>query len=257
MAILNIYPYILAVFGAERLEDATGFKVYGSAFCVGGNLFMTAGHCIVNAKTHPVWGVGRLNTSSLQWFAHPATDSEIHDTLDIGLIQAEVADVSTFPWVLEEMPGLMDVKTAGYTDGFDPKSSILNIKSFKGYVLAGQPLYDHPGSPRGYELSFVVPMGLSGAPTLEDRNDLKVRGVIIGQRRTEMTLDVDEEIIQENGREVTIKKKEFLHFGIALQSGTMSTAQFRLCGGSVKSYLERNDLLGISADSVPPRPVTG
>ena len=91
----------------------------------------------------------------------------------------------------------------GFAFGLEPP--VFHIRAFKGYVVNRRELNRLGGCPPGYELSFVPPPGLSGAPFLTYLPDgaPAVTGIIlyhhtaeIGERKMELGLALDiEEIL--------------------------------------------------------------
>lgn len=72
----------------------------------------------------------------------------------------------------------------GFPYGLLKEEMTILSRSYKGYIVAGKPFTKFKYQPDCYELSFVCPRGLSGAPLLSLGSD--IIDVIIGNEQSEM-----------------------------------------------------------------------
>lgn len=91
-------------------------------------------------------------------------DFEIFDGIDLALLYCPDLSVEILPFSFTPLNFLVDVFTMGFPFGFEPP--VYHLRAFKGHVVTRRGLTSLTGVPPGYELSFVPPPGLSGAPLL-------------------------------------------------------------------------------------------
>ena len=137
--------------------------------------------------------VGFSATSGRQW--SQVSEIEVLPACDIGLLKASVPDPRTFPWSSgpEELPILADVQIFGYPYALDLAERTLQVRAFKGHIVSVGRVAALPSRPACYALSFAAPRGLSGAPVLSVGQHLRVEGVVVGNKSTEMTVFTDRE----------------------------------------------------------------
>ena len=79
-----------------------------------------------------------------------------------------------------------EVTAIGFPFSIDPERLTWICRGFKGHVVTSREMYHISAQPPGYELSFVPPPGLSGAPTrlqgIGLTSDLRVRCATLHER---------------------------------------------------------------------------
>jgi len=254
MRIIEGHDYTFPVIGYERRNInanrvATPKNVYGTAFSVGDNCFLTAGHSIENALSeNDVLAVGFIDGES--YFAAEALDHEVIAELDTGIIKtiAQVSRAKQHQWQHEPLASLIDVGASGYPYALDPDRNSLASRSFKGYVVS-RTRTPFSANPWGYELSFACPRGLSGAPLTTLGDFPLVAGLVVGNRSTEMNIFSDREVISDD-KEIIVERYEALQLGIAIQSAELMTLRSRILEGELREHLQKHLLI---AETVPPR----
>jgi hypothetical protein len=93
------------------------------------------------------------------------------------------------------------------------------LRAFRGHVVTRRTLTILPGNPPGYELSFVPPPGLSGAPLLVPSADGEaVAGIVLKHHKAEF-------------------RERTMELGLALDIEELLTLDSRLVGGSIAEHL--------------------
>jgi len=238
MTLIDAFQYVFPVLGCKQITHKSFVaieQIYGTAFYLKNNTFITAGHCIKNALQHKSIGLGYAKADGLEF--HEVTNHEIISGYDIGFVQAHIPAAKALHWDYDELPMLADVKTVGYPYGLDLPNLAFQSRAFKGYVISAPTFLRFQSKPRCYELSFACPRGLSGAPLFIEEKELKVKGIVIGNASTEMLIYTDKEVVEE-GKETVTVRYEATQFGIAFQTASIKHVQSSLLGDSLDNYLK-------------------
>src|SRR5882724_2705064 len=239
MRIIEGHDYTFPVIGYERRtmnanRVVTPKNVYGTAFSIAGDCFVTAGHSIKNALSeNDVLAVGFIDGES--YLLAEALDHEVVEDLDTGIIKtiAHVARAKQHQWQLEPLASLIDVGASGYPYALDTERNSIASRSFKGYVVS-RTRTPFLANPWGYELSFACPRGLSGSPlTTLDYFPL-IAGIVVGNRSTEMNIFSDREIISAD-KELIVERYEALQLGIAIQGAELMSLHSRILEGDLRA----------------------
>ena len=191
---------------------------HGTAFCLAPNLFLTAAHVFREALQDGELAVARLTTGD--FYGVPVQDSELFEDIDLALLHCPGLLAEILPFNFAPLGFLADVFAMGFAFGFEPPT--FHLRAFKGYVVNRRALSILRSAPPGYELSFVPPPGLSGAPLLTSLagGPVAVTGVIL-QHQTVEFMD---------------RKMEL---GLALDIEELLTLESRMVGGSIAERLFR------------------
>lgn len=234
--------------------ESSYLGLWGTAFYIGTGMFVTARHVIeaaqktVDSGTARHLAIGQPEKASgdnQEWVFATFTDYEKHPDLDAALFHVGDAFESMHapPWTLQSRDLLSNIVTLGYPYALDPQHKVINVRAIKGHIIGtGKQLFPGPAF-RSYELSFLAPRGLSGAPLLTDTPTPMICGMIIGNRSHEMEVASSHETIKDNDGTVTYTKVEVMHIGIAIQQGELAFASFELIGGTIADHLAMNRLL--------------
>ncbi|HUY90248.1 MAG TPA: hypothetical protein VMV10_16035 [Pirellulales bacterium] len=243
-----------AVFGVVGAAHDEGGKlrakhVFGTAFCIGNDFYLTAGHCVMALEGSEVAGLGfggfREGLISGPLGIARVKRTETVDEYDVGIIEAEqIPDVGTPPWLFGHCAPLTDVRTGGFPFALDHEAGIVTSRAFKGYIVAFvEKFRELKAGPTVYELSFPAPKGLSGAPlSIVLPNRVGVGGMFIGNRSIEMEVFREKETIAGKGEETFIKV-EGLQFGIAIAAGSLRNVPSKLLGSTLGEHLQRLGLV--------------
>ena len=239
---MTAFDIVFPVFGGRMGENV--FKVheiYGTAFYIGNNFYVTCGHTVENASVHEAIAIGYNHGDQLN-YAY-VTASEVFKKNDSGILQAEIPKISPYKWKKDKLMMLNDVISVGFPYGFDRENFKILVRSFKGHIsMAGHHNYNFYKSPY-YELSYQIPKGLSGAPLLFNDNGLKICGITIGNEITEMIVNTFKEKNEENDSLVIYEKTEALHRGIAMQVQSFFEIKSELLSSTFFEYLTSQKLL--------------
>jgi hypothetical protein len=245
--LLHATDLVLPVGGLVPGETSRTSKlreVCGTAFNIGADAYLTAGHVWKQALTHPLQALGMMDDPQTGRInLHKVTDAEVLDAHDLAVLEARPFGRS-FRWTSEGFALQDGVHSFGYPHGFDPDSEAINIRAFRGSIVGGSTIRELPARPPGLEVSFPCPRGLSGAPLI--RNDPKpnrVVGVILANHITEMDVYTEKETTKEGEREQVFIKTEALHLGIAIRADVVCAVESRLLGCTIGDWLRRCDLL--------------
>lgn len=195
--------------------DLTSGLFHGTAFALGPTLSLTAGH--VYAGANDAKGNGTISLARFGpegFFMAPIADAEIFEHIDVALLYSpDVTAAATWPLLFTPLEFLSDVFSLGYAFGFEPPYPYL--RAFKGHVVTRRRLSALSGSPPGYEISFVPPVGLSDAPLLaHSAAGVFVAGIILKHQTAEY-------------------KDRRMDLGLAVDVEELLTLDSRIVGGSL------------------------
>ncbi len=202
----------------DRVFDLRYGLFHGTAFCVAPNLFLTAAHVFRDAQSDGEVLIARLTPGN--FYGVPVRDSEVFAEIDLALLHCPGLQAEILPFNFAPLGFLTDVSAMGFAFGFEPPTA--HLRAFKGYVVNRRALTILPAEPPGYELSFVPPPGLSGAPllvSLPNGYDA-VTGVILKHHTAEF-------------------QERKMELGLALDIEELLTLDSKIIGGSVAEGLFR------------------
>ena len=250
------FPVLIAEAVRPKVYQIRG-EIEGTAFRIGGTLFMTAGHVVTTIKSSGMTGVvGVFDRNGREMRALAISRSEVIDG-DVGIVETEAVDresgesSESLPWSTRSIGHFDDLCSVGYAYGFyrsKDRNSIIQ-RVFRGYVVADPVDFAPIGYPRdgfaAFELSFAAPRGLSGAPLILDRAGvLQVAGVVIGNSQSRMPILEREDVSDDGHERVIVQQYESLTLGIATQARAILDQRSELLRGTVREYLKSARLLG-------------
>ena len=203
--------------------------MYGTSFCIGPGVFLTAGHVLNNITSD-----GGLVTlldlrvdqdTSVKW--ELAKDAEVVKSHDIGIIKCPMSALGLMGWETQRLPILADVFTYGYpyavSKNEDPPAWRIGMRGFKGHIITRRQLWQLCSKAVGYEVACQFPTGLSGAPLLHESSEgVKVAGIILGQDQTQTGEDSDPTGI--------------MRFGTAVDIASIASLGTKIVGGTLDQY---------------------
>jgi hypothetical protein len=233
-----VFP-VVSMAAAEG-EEASRPMVYGTTFCVGPGLFLTAGHVIESAGNDGHIAIGYESEGDTPAIGIArAVKVEHLRGYDLGLIVAPVPEaIALLDWQDEPLRLLSDVESIGfpYSVDYDEERRHwkMAMRAFKGYVITRRKIWRLPARPVGYEIDCPFHPGLSGAPLLHrERQSGRTRliGVVLAEGR-----------IKFGGRRIC--------FGEAIDVIAVGSIKSETIGGT---FSELREHLLHAEDATPPR----
>jgi hypothetical protein len=227
---MDAYAVNLAVLAGHGNVEKRVFELsygvfHGTAFGLAPDLFLTAAHVFEAARGDGEVALARLTPGNFH--AQIAKDFEVFDDIDLALLYCPNLSAEILPFNFIPLNFLEDVFTMGFPFGFEPP--VYHLRAFKGHVVTRRRLTNLSAMPPGYELSFVPPPGLSGAPLLKvlPEGSPVVAGMLLQHHTAEY-------------------RERRMELGLALDIEELLTLESRIVGGSIgervfgRSHLVRN-----------------
>lgn len=199
-AVLDLRRISFPVVGTNpETREAVKPLVYGTAFCVGDGVFLTAGHVLQNVQSDG--GIVTLLDLTDERGASPryAADTEVIEGCDVGVIACNMPAIGILEWQESELPLLADVSAIGYpfavTLDEQLESWHVALRGFKGSIITRTRLWSLRDRHVGYEVSTPFPKGLSGAPLTVHAGPiplLRLAGIVLGRGHVEIEGEVTE-----------------------------------------------------------------
>jgi hypothetical protein len=202
----------------ERVLDLNYGLFYGTAFCLAPNLFLTAAHVFQSAQSDGEVTVFRLTPGNFQGVT--VQDSEVFANIDLALLHCPGLQAEILPFNFTPLGYLDDVFAMGFPFGLEPPT--FHLRAFKGYIVNRRGLTALPDAAPAYELSFVPPPGLSGAPLLRflSGGSIAVKGMVLQHYTAEF-------------------RDRKMELGVALDVEELLAHDSRIVGGSIAEMLFR------------------
>jgi len=195
---------------------------FGTAFVIAPDLVATAAHVYRNAASCgevALWR-HRMTPGGVESHGFPVSDADVFDDIDLALLSCPRIDAPVLSFEFEALPLFEEVQAVGFPFSLDPERLIFVVRGFAGHVVARREHFRLKGQPPCYELSFIAPRGLSGAPLLARRNDrVLVAGVVIEEDGIEI-----DGIVTKLG--IALDAQEFLRVTSRLVDGTLAERVF-------------------------------
>lgn len=248
MQTASAYSMVFPVVGGVQDGDQVNIRaVHGTAFSVGGDVFLTASHVMPYAREHP-WAGLEIRNEGEHSGAVPVIEVDDHPEYDVCLIRARVPDPMVLRWTVGPLPMGAGVRACGYPYSVDADLGRLTVRTFMGGIVsAGGRWQRLTAKPDVYELQFPCPRGLSGAPLLLNAPEFAVvAGVVIGSRATQVQVLTERDTTEDGKGNVVVEKFDTLHLGIAVDSRAILGIESALVGGTLEKHLARQRLLGLT-----------
>jgi len=248
-----MYEYSYPIIGGTN-DEYGKFDVkdiVGTAFHIGENCFITAGHVISQLRSYDLKALGKQGLQNEKGVAtlelvifdnfEENKDFEIFKEKDIGIFRIEVNPTSSFLWCqnLYFPPELF--KTFGYAFALNLTDSEIYIRSILGNIVSSRNFKRFDIKSKVYELSEICPKGISGAFLLNE--NLNVIGLIIGNGSSEIEIAYEEETKLDKNGEIIFLKTEVMKYGIAIVNDEIFKLESSIIGGSILNHLKKNELL--------------
>lgn len=242
----DAYKMTFPVMGSSQHPSVSDIdQICGTAFSLGGDLFMTAGHAVRAASEHEVMSIIQADNETRDYSHATATEVDVWPDVDVGLIKADLSGAAPLIWTFSTAFMLQDVATMGYPHAIDRVgvTKFISIRSLKGYVVSSGEAFgrNFPEGTEVYELSFQCPKQISGAPLLLAGPPARVIGVIVGNSETSIQIGRETEDVGE-GEQVYVRDQTTF-FGMAIQSTELATRSSPLLDGTLHDHLSEHGLM--------------
>jgi hypothetical protein len=245
MVKVSAFDYVFPVIGGDRSNTRPGWtmlrNVFGTAFSLGGNTFLTAGHVIKAATAHESFDICLIEDGA--WGARKIIRHEVLEDLDAGFFEANVPGAKALRWSDTELSMLDSVAAVGFPYALEITQAKLNVRAFRGEIVSTRTWDGLSAKPQIYELSFQCPRGLSGAPLWISGNPPAVVGFIIGNSIIEMIIHSEKEESLDGGKTTIYEKTESLRLGIAIQAQAILDRHSEILGTTLREHLHRTNLI--------------
>lgn len=236
----------LPVFACDRLGEMPR-QVCGTAFPIGGQYFLTAGHVVRAAREFPIATLGFISVDAGRGATASRSaliaETEIIESLDLAVVACGDGPWIAPAWASTEVPLLTLVMCPGYPFALHAEHEWMYLRAYRGHIVAGRPIFQLSARPAGYELSFSAPRGLSGAALLIESDAPVVVGCIIGNERSGMLVHSEREREIEGERERIVEQYEWLNYGVAVSSIAILDAESKLLGSRIRDHVAKHRLL--------------
>jgi hypothetical protein len=200
----------------------TSRELAGTAFPIGGDLFLTARHVVEYVgKNGGLLVLGRPNPSRGDFLAFDASVRADWPGVDLSAVHAPSVNLAPLTWDTQILPLFTRVRSAGFPLAFNTETTPPRVifRGLEGIVSGVRTHRPLPAAPWVYETSFQCPRGLSGAPLLREDTQ-SVAGCVIGNSQSFMEVSwTEEEIRDPHGEVVGIERErrvEGIYFGVAV-----------------------------------------
>ena len=236
---LKPFEHVFPLVAGDKQGEVT--VVAGTVFSIGGDRFMTAGHCVVTAFEREWQAIGIARDR--EWNFFDVTSAEYDDDYDVAFFQADLPAYGTLKWATEDVHMGESLCSVGYAHAFDPDRKALGIRTFMSYVVGSKEIHRPRSTPGIYELSFQCPRGLSGAPVFTPTADPRITGVVIGNASMEMEVYSSREVSEKDDKVETYTRFEALQLGVALRkTSVLDVKSPKILGGTLGEHLAKHGL---------------
>lgn len=221
-------------------------NIFGTASYLNNDIFITAGHSILNAKESPITGIAfRDKLNSLSGYTYHVIDKfEIFEDLDIGLVKLEKGhpNAKSNKWTTKPVEMLEEVIALGFPFGYNLQEKEFVVRGLKGNIVTRRKFHEFPTKPLVYELSFHCPKGISGA-ALNSFDSRHVLGFIIANASTEILVFEEKEVDKSGNKTSIFEKYETTKYGIAITVDNLFDRDSKILNGTFGEYLAKENLL--------------
>ncbi|SNY94721.1 hypothetical protein [Flagellimonas pacifica] len=221
-------------------------NIYGTASYLKNNIFITAGHSILNAKESEFTAIAfrdKMDSTS-NYIYHTIEQAEIFEDLDIGIVKLKKGHINAKAdkWTSKSAEMLGDVFALGYPFGYNISENEFVVRGLQGYIVTKRRFHEFQKKPSVYELSFHCPKGISGA-SLKNSDSWHVMGFIIANASTEILVYEEKEIDETENKKTIYEKYETTKYGIAITVDNLLDRKSSILKTTFREYLEKEGLL--------------
>lgn len=240
--VINKHKYFFPLLVGEVLPIGLGVEqLLGTAFAITKSIFFTAGHCLPKEGNLNVCIGIESNGNYIPGFAK---QYEIIEELDLGIIELiEPQDIKAICWKSERVHDATVVSVNGYAHGMDSENAALFNRTFVGYTVSSKRNFRFKErTVMSYELNFICPRGLSGAPLIEENAGLII-GMVHGNSSVEIETGTWTEKVIEKNETRTYITSETMKLGEAIQNRSLLGEYSKILGMTIGEYLKKEKML--------------
>lgn len=244
MTTANKYEYFFPILQGESFAKGFHLKgLLGTAFAINERIFITAGHCLPEIFDNQI-SIGIVSNSDSHYRSYPVKRYEIIEEIDLGIIEtASDCEVKSICWSSKRAHDATKISASGYAYGLDIKNKSLYNRTFTGYTVASKQNFRLKDKKlKLYELSFICPKGLSGAPVIDESKGVII-GVILGNTKYEIELGSFKEQIKSKEETKTYITTETMKLGEASQVHTLLDHYSELLEMTIGEFLNQENKL--------------
>ena len=210
------HDYVKPVFGGSHAPPSSQYlldarEIFGTAFSIGGGVFLTAAHVIKAASSCELMGLG--NPEEEVWQAYLFSEIELFEGSDVAVFRCPRTPTKAFAWHTSPLSMLTDVCTGVYAYGLDRSGQTVDVRTFAGKIVSARTYREFKDQPSIFELPFMCPRGISGSPLFFPPPSPKVCGMVFGNSITDMIVYSEKETSVDGLETTILQRVEAMHLG--------------------------------------------
>ena len=208
---------------------------FGAALYLGETFFLTAAHVADTANPDDFYVTEFDPGLGYGFYQRKIVEIEQKPDIDVAMLKADFpprARVRSLTWSADNCTLATRLYATGFPFSVDKNWRIPKIRTFQGNIVSQMPFDTLAGNPLAYELDFACPRGMSGAPLVSCDNvdNPEIRGLVIGNHRTDQSIFREKEIIEEDNQTTIIEHYDSLSLGIAVHIDPILRAKYDMIG---------------------------
>lgn len=242
MNVINKHEYYFPLLIGELLPIGLGVhNLLGTAFAINNSIFITAGHCLPREINQYLCVGIEFDGQYIPAFVK---QYEIIEELDLGIIELhKPANIKSILWKNDRVHDGTLVSASGYAYGMDSINHALFNRTFMGYTVSSKHNFRFKERKvMSYELSFVCPKGLSGAPVIEEGSGAII-GIVHGNSDVSIETGSWKEEIHGSNEVKSYITTETMKLGEAIQNRSILDEYSKILSMSIRDFLKEENKL--------------
>ncbi len=229
---------------ADAPNELSIVRFHGTGFMIGTDgYFLSARHvineeCLSRLSDQHVLAAIIKTTDNNERVWKPAriTNVEDHSSIDVVLGKIDHRPPPFFSSRRQVAYGWEDVHTFGYPDTRtrNPRNGLFefNPQFLKGYISRRVEATDPMVAPYGpsYELSFPIPLGVSGSPVFRLGEDHSLIGIAVASLESSVSVH-EYTSVEDDGKKFSEVIRKVEQFGVAIRLADVANWAPRIAGG--------------------------
>jgi hypothetical protein len=234
-----VFPICEIEVGRDELKIV---HFQGTCFTIGtAGFFLSAKH-VINEQCfaqcpagHALIGLAKpVDSGGRRWTAAKITQIESHPACDVAIGKIDHAPPSFFTSHNQDAYGWEDVHVFGYPESRtrDRATGLyeFNPHFLKGYISRRLDRKDVPQYGPSYELSFPIPLGVSGSPVFRRGPEHSLLGIALASLESAISVHEVVEVDEKAGK-YSEKVQKIEQFGIAIRLAALADWTPAVAGG--------------------------